>query len=640
MAFDLSTARPVSKFDLSTAKPVQEQTQQTAAESPQNMSALTAAPLEAVQAFNNAAFGLVDTLGVDTVNAILQVAGSDKRVPRITDQPLMNQQYMEDGLARDAAQAVGSTAALGLGGGAVLRQAAQGLPKMASGAESVSAGIVREMGKSSAGQDLAIGGLAGAGQVVGGDVGESIGGAEGRMAGELVGSMTAPLAAPATASAIRGTKSAYQAAKTPTPENDIVQAGEQVGIPIMTTDVMPPRTFKGKTAQQIGEKVPVVGTGGMREKQQQAREKAVDEFTAKYTDFSYGDIVKSLKSNSDKVKKAAGSVLETTGKKLDPVDTIPLANTQKALQAAESELTKPGVIQSQSAIKDLQSLKTALLEQPPTFTALKENRTAFRELLRGVDKPERSQLPSRAKGLLTKVEQAMKLDMDAFAKANLEPREYLKWQRANQVYFDEATKLKNVKVRNVLEKGDFTPEKVETLLFSRSPSEVKVLYDGLGKQGRDNAKAAIISKVTTDLSKRAAGITPNAFASALKKYDLQTSTFFKGEDRKVLTGLLKALDATRRAQDAGVATPTGQQLLGVVGGIGAVTMPAQVAIPAVTAGVLARSYDSRTARSALLRLARTPKNSDLFDRTVVDVQRAFVTTAGLPSSQSEQQQDK
>ena len=104
--------------------------------------------------------------------------------------------------------------------------------------------------------------------------------------------------------------------------------------------------------------------------------------------------------------------------------------------------------------------------------------------------------------------------------------------------------------------------------------------------------------------------------------------------------MLKALNATKRAQDAGVATPTGQQFIGVFMGVGAVTMPMQVTIPAVTAGGLARFYDSRTARNALLRLARIPKDSALFDRTVVDVQRALLSIVESPKPQDEPEQDK
>ena len=44
---------------------------------------------------------------------------------------------------------------------------------------------------------------------------------------------------------------------------EIIKAGEKAGIPVTTTDVLQPKTFVGKTAQQVSEKIPIAGTGAM-----------------------------------------------------------------------------------------------------------------------------------------------------------------------------------------------------------------------------------------------------------------------------------------------------------------------------------------------------------------------------------------
>ncbi|SPX11880.1 DNA transfer protein [Escherichia coli] len=51
-----------------------------------------------------------------------------------------------------------------------------------------------------------------------------------------------------------------------------------------------------------------------------------------------------------------------------------------------------------------------------------------------------------------------------------------KYQQANAVYADEAAKLKNTRLKNVLMKGDLTPEVVNNMLFSKNKSEIKTLY--------------------------------------------------------------------------------------------------------------------------------------------------------------------
>jgi len=414
------------------------------------------------------------------------------------------------------------------------------------------------------------------------------------------------------------------------PVNEIVDAGKMSGIPVFTSDIKQPKTFVEKTIQQTGEKVPLAGTGALREKQQVLREEAVNKVAEKYGDFSYQSIINSLKEQKNKVKNAAGNVLNSTGKKLDDIGEIPLTNTSIAIKEVSDEMTKPGVIQSSGAIDDLNVLADSISSAPQTFTTLKENRTAFREIVKGADKAERTQLTSRSKALLKKVESSMKKDMDIFAKDNLTSQEYLKWNKANKVYAEEAYKLTKTKLKNVLDKGDVTPENVQSMLFSQKPSEVKSLYKSLTPSGRSNARSAIISKIVNNLGKRAAGITPNSFATELGKYGLQTDQFFKGEEKRALNGLLKVLNATRRAQDASIATPTGQQLLGVGAGVAAATnLPLTVGLGG-TLGASARLYESAPIRSALLRLDSIPRGSTHFDRALTEVLQLL--TAGAQTA--------
>ena len=409
-------------------------------------------------------------------------------------------------------------------------------------------------------------------------------------------------------------------------KNDVVEAGEQAGIPVLTSDVRQPKTFAGRMAQQTGEKIPIAGTGGIRESQQEMRNVAVQNVFDKYAQFSHKAIVDSLKSQSNKVKRAAGNVLNQVGEKLDNLGEIPLSNTSAAISRAQQALSKKGVIQTSDAVDDLQSLINAIDEAPQTFTTLKENRTMFMEMLRGAGKGERSQLPTRAKGILESVSSAIKKDMDDFAKANLPEAELSKWFKANAVYASEAKKLTRSRIKSVLDKGDITPEAVETMLFSKRPSEVKNLYSSLSKEGRDNARAAVINRAIDNLSKRTSGITPNAFYTEMQKLGLQVDTFFKGEEKKQINGLVKALGATKRAQEASVTTPTGQTLWGLATGAAAVTDLGATVGLAGTAGAFARLYESAPVRNALLRLDSIPAGSTAFDKALRELNALLISS--------------
>lgn len=418
------------------------------------------------------------------------------------------------------------------------------------------------------------------------------------------------------------------------PKNEIVEQATDAGIPIMTSDVSQPQTFAGKMAQQTAEKIPVAGTGGLRETQQKLREQAVSDVAERYGQYSYSAIVDSLKAQKNKVKSAAGSVLQSTGNKLDDVGEIPLSNTMESIESVKDELSKPGVIKSQGAFDDLNTLVEAISEAPQTFTSLKENRTAFRDIIAGADKAERSQLTSRAKSLLQKVESSMKKDMDSFAKGNLTPQEFSKWNKANAVYAEEAKKLTKTRLKNVLDKGDVTPESVQTVLFSQKPSELKNLYNSLTSEGRTNARSAIISNVFDILSKRQSGVTPNSFASELKKIEPQINQFFKGKEKKQLEGLKRVLESTRRAQDASITTPTGQTLLGAGTGYLAFTDLLGTAGTLGTIGSAGRIYESAPVRDALLKLASVPKGSTKFEKALLDVQTALSSASQSARSQS------
>lgn len=149
---------------------------------------------------NNAVVELVDFLGPDQINNILQLAGSDKRFPTLGEQDIIKSAtsggFVENDLTRDVLRSAGSMTSIGGISGQVLRQGAEQLPRLASNSESVLAGVLRQIKASNPALDFGAGGVAGAGSELGGELGEEIAGPEGRAAGEMLGSVVAPLSIP------------------------------------------------------------------------------------------------------------------------------------------------------------------------------------------------------------------------------------------------------------------------------------------------------------------------------------------------------------------------------------------------------------------------------------------------------------
>lgn len=192
-----------------------------------------------------------------------------------------------------------------------------------------------------------------------------------------------------------------------------------------------------------------------------------------------------------------------------------------------------------------------------------------------------------------------------------------KYQQANAVYADEAAKLKNTRLKNVLMKGDLTPEVVNNMLFSKNKSEIKTLYNSVGRVGRAQMRNGIIGKAMAK-----SGGSPDQFLRQLNILQNQTGITFKGQDAAYLKGLKNYLQSTQQAAKAAVTTPTGQQTIPFIIGYGTAMNPATTGA-AVSYGLLTRAYESEPFRNAMLRMANTPRGSTAFEKAMQQAQKAI-----------------
>jgi len=421
----------------------------------------------------------------------------------------------------------------------------------------------------------------------------------------------APIAAGAIGSVVDTAKRGIQALRSaPGGQSEIVQAAKQANIPLMTTDVAQPETFIGKSAQTLGERIPLAGTGGARATQQEARKAAVQALGADYPAPQPSVIIDSLMAQKSKIRQAAGQRYNELVPKVDQLGAIQYTKTQQAIDDALAELTKPGVVSSKEAVQELQQFSDTLKSAPQTYSSLKENRTALRDVVSSYDAQGRSQLPTRAKALLNRVYGSLSADMDDAARSALSPRDFGRLKEANAIYASEAERLTKTRLKNVLDKGELTPEVAESLLFSSKRSEVKSLYDSLNSSGRDAVRATIVQRAIN----KAGGlddVSPDKFLNELRRLESQTGVAFKGDQRKQVEGLKQVLAATKRAGQAGVQTASGQQLYAPVGAAAAGSLIGDFGTTmaaGATAGALARIYESPVMRNALIRIGSAPKS--------------------------------
>jgi len=302
------------------------------------LGAMLGAPVGGVGAIPGAIAGagagaLATTIGDPIVSTINSMLGTKYTLPT---------QAMEDLLTRigvaqpktEAERIVQSTAAGAAGAGGFV-----GAGKAIQAAAGTAAPVTREVGRMLATQPVAqVAGGAGAGaasqmaQEAGlGPVGQVVAGIGGGMAGARMVAPRAP-------------------APTQLP-SDLAEA-ERAGIRVMTSDAVPPRTFASKWLQTIGERIPLVGTGPVRQQQQEQRIQAVKDVAS---DFGIDDPqVLSTKIMKDLATKRGDDLTKYVGAKEEVIGKISRAQSnavlgQKMIGEADELTQKAGKLYADQA---------------------------------------------------------------------------------------------------------------------------------------------------------------------------------------------------------------------------------------------------------------------------------------------------
>lgn len=425
-----------------------------------------------------------------------------------------------------------------------------------------------------------------------------------------VGQTAAALAGGVAGAAAAGRVGRVSAPRQPAP--DIVREAKEAGVPLMTTDVVQPKTFVGRFLQATGERIPLAGTGGMRQAQQEARQEAVRKLAQDYgvdigTKFDErvaNDLLSkrgALLTRYTDMKKRA---METAGSAPVPVN--------RALQAIDNEIQGVADLgpaaENTGILRVLQDFRASMQNQP--IARLDEVRKLLGERLKdptlGAPRSLSEKIPSR-------VYTALREDMAEHIAQQGGQRAAREWKVANGSLAGLMKETDNKRLALALNTGDETPETVRALLFSNRPSDVKALYRNLTPKGRQNAQMAVIQEALQKAAKDGLdNVSPKVFANEIGRLADQVGVFFPAAETQRIEGLRRVLIATQRASEAAAAPPTGVQALpfiggalltDLLGGAGAAT------VGAASIGGLARAVESKPMRAALIRLSQTKQGS-------------------------------
>jgi uncharacterized protein YdcH (DUF465 family) len=508
--------------------------------------------------------------------------------------------------AKTAAERILQSTVTGAAGAGGLASAGRAIQTAAAPAT-----VSREVGRQLGAQPVAqVAGGAGAGAAGAGAREAELGtGAE--LAASLVGGVAGGVAGQ------RATMPRTTGARQPLPP-EIAQA-ESERIRLLTSDVRPPRTFPEKILQTAGERVPFVGTSGMRQAQQVER---IDAVRNVLRDFGADDVANlSDDVMKDLATKRIKDIQKYTKAKKEVIDRlsnkgiVPVTQASQAIDDQIAILTRRRTEGSDEAIERLKQIKDDLKDRD-LFQLEAYRQDELAKIF--MDDPARPMsIAARDAGekALRAVYDPLRKDMTDFIKQVGERRDVDKFMVSNKRLSETASDMRNASLKSVLLKGDVKPEVIENLLFRGKPSEVRALYSKLTPQGRATARAAILAKAGKDATVDVAEgsvISPDRFANNVKKMGDSVGVFFTGDDLKRIEGLIRVLNITKRATEAAAAPATGVQavpfiivdtLSSTFGG------PAGATVAAGTVGGLARIYESAPVRNLLLQMSKAKPGS-------------------------------
>lgn len=430
--------------------------------------------------------------------------------------------------------------------------------------------------------------------------------------GQFLGGMATPMPTPVKKPGVRGpvrmaTPKPANAAKAAARQT--VQDGAEAGVRVLTTDVKPPKTFVGKTAQALGERIPYAGTGGVRQAQQAERIAAVKQLAQ---DFGAHEGEDAIDAVAKDLAATRGDELSRLTKQKNSVikglqGAVQTPQAVKAIDDQIAELTGINADAYAPLIQKLQGFKDTLMSGK-NLSQIEGNRKLLGDLFKDGNL---SAIAGDGQKALNAIYGPLRADMGNFIKAAGGEGAFAKWKNANDRLASMAGELTDSAFKGVLKSSDATPENVSRLLFSKKPSDVRRLYANLSPEGRAKAQAAVLHQALT----KAGGfenVSPDKFTNQIEALGRTIGVHFQEPDRVRLEGLTRLLNVTQRASTAAAAPPTGVQnsipiisavLTDMMGGAGAAMTTGTVT------GLIARAYESVPVRNALLRLGRTKAGS-------------------------------
>ena len=472
-------------------------------------------------------------------------------------------------------------------------------------------------------------------------IGSGTGAGSGQTAAELGYNPVVQIAASLAGGLVGGRAANVKTTPISQTVKNTVKDAETAGVPVLTSDVRPPTTFAAKWLQKSAESIPVIGTGGPRRLQQESRIKSVLDLARSYG-VNLGD-------NSDIISKVASDLLRKRSSELNKYKGVKssviqseqlknagVVNVDRAVAAIDQEIAKLSPMRSKEVDQVLDRLRDwrgSLLGETTVKApngkmitvnegqSLENIEMLRKQLGQSFESADLASVKKLGQDSLNSIYGPLREDMRSFIQNFGAKNDIKRFDTSNARLSELAGELDNGLFKRVLSKGEVTPEAISSMLFSKKPSDLKLLFKNLDPAGQAHARTAIITKMFKDSVNANGGVSPDVFKNQIKKMSDQLGIFFNERDLQSVEGLGRVLALTQRASQANLMPPTGAMLqIPVIGGLLTQTFGGVGAgvVAAGSLGAIARVVESPAVRNILIKLpkvkAGSPQEAELLKR--------------------------
>lgn len=428
----------------------------------------------------------------------------------------------------------------------------------------------------------------------------------------------------------RGLRQEAQAMELAAQKPD-VEAALQRGITVMGTDVRPPETALGQMFRYANERVPLVGTGGIRKSQQQQRVEAV---RTALQDAGAIDIQNAPdKVMKDLLAKRGGIIDKYTKEKQEVINKLservlieapgqPQMFTMKARPVQmnnlnnylETQLVDRGLLrQAEAGDRQAAALVTEIRDIQRNFqdSRLFDVEAKRKRLGERFTDPNLATIKNEGQQIVNGAYKAIVDDMGSFIETYGGRADKLKWQRANRNLKDNIDDLKDRGFASLLRTGEADPEAITRALLSGKSAKVRMVYKNLTEKGRQDADRLFLNQAYQVARTPDGAIDPDKFNKFINAHPAVLDSM-SPRSRDEFRGLSKALTLTTRAAKAGTQEITGAMNQFPIVATALATILGKAAVPATIGGsaYIARRMESPTrVRKALQNLGKAPKGS-------------------------------